>query len=362
MKLPSYFIDFLSNIRLTENQKKDLVRGHRTLRDRLENYEDLSEYIVGTFLQGSYIRSTAVRPKGGKRSDVDVVVVTNLKMGEFTPDEALNLFEPFLKKYYADKYRIQGRSLGICLKYVDLDIVVTAAPSESEEEILKKSEKLDNLGIEDIFREPPNSRIKQSFLETFAMKKDSPEWKNEPLYIPDREAKVWKQTHPLEQIRWTVEKNSKTNGHYVNVVKALKWWKKHQHPDGSIKSYPLEHFIGDCCPDGIESIAEGVTLTLEEIVSNHPNKPRLEDRGVPDHDVFGRIPDDEYEEFYLQVSKAAVIARKALESNDIRESALKWKELFGSKFPDPPQKSNEGKGGFTKRTEKTANVPGRRFA
>lgn len=364
MELSSYFVDFLSNIRLTPNQVSYLVKGHRTLRDRLKNYEDLSDQFVDTFLQGSYIRATAVRPKGGKRSDVDVVVVTRIDTDEYTPDEALNLFEPFLKEYYDGKYRIQGRSLGICLKNVDLDIVVTSAPSEIEEEIVKKSEKLDNLNIEDMFMEPSDSRIKQYFLETFAKKQDSPEWKNEPLCIPNREAQKWEQTNPLEQIRWTVEKNNKTNGHYVNVVKALKWWKKVNYPDGPVKSYPLEHFIGNCCPDDdITSVAKGITLTLEDIVSNYKSKPYLEDHGVPNHDVFGRISNEEYQEFYSQVSEAALIAREALDSNNIRESALKWKELFGSKFPDPPQVNNGGNGGgFTKRTEKTANVPGRRFA
>ncbi len=77
--------------------------------------------------------------------------------------------------------------------------------------------------------------------------------------IMNREAEKWDKTHPLEQIRWTAEKNRNCNTHYVNVVKALKWWRKTQYPDMKHpKSYPLEHFIGDCCPDGITSVAEGV--------------------------------------------------------------------------------------------------------
>lgn len=55
------------------------------------------------------------------------------------------------------------------------------------------------------------------------------------------------------------------------------------------KSYPLEHFIGDCCPDDIKSVAEGVVLTLENIVSQYTNKPFLADRGVPEHDVLHEL-------------------------------------------------------------------------
>ena len=75
---PSYFKDFLSNIRLSDNQVKDLKTGHTTLRRRLEEDETLSKIIISTFLQGSYRRSTAVKPKNGNKSDVDVIVVTKL--------------------------------------------------------------------------------------------------------------------------------------------------------------------------------------------------------------------------------------------------------------------------------------------
>ena len=147
--VPSYFKDFLSNIRLTDNQVNDLKTGHTTLRKRLEGDEKLSKIIVSTFLQGSYRRSTAVKPKNGNKSDVDVIVVTKLDSEEYTPEEALNLFVPFLDKHYKDKYRIQGRSIGISLSYVDLDIVPTSAPSESETGILQDKAIISEYTIED---------------------------------------------------------------------------------------------------------------------------------------------------------------------------------------------------------------------
>src|SRR5579859_2240800 len=51
-----------------------------------------------------------------------------------------------------------------------------------------------------------------------------PQWKTEPLYIPSRDLGSWEATDPLAQFRWTWDKNRATSGHYVNVVKALKWW------------------------------------------------------------------------------------------------------------------------------------------
>lgn len=99
MELPSYFIDFLSAIRLTRNQIKDARTGHRTLRERLLGDPDLKPIIVSTFLQGSYRRATAVRPSGDQRADVDVVVVTRLAMSEYDPNAALGTFIPFLDKH-----------------------------------------------------------------------------------------------------------------------------------------------------------------------------------------------------------------------------------------------------------------------
>src|SRR6266849_2562184 len=94
--LPSYFSDFLRDIRLTSNQISDLKTGHQTLRDRLATDTGLAALVVSMFLQGSYRRATAVRPKGDRRADVDIIVVTNLDRNTYEPEEALGLFIPFM--------------------------------------------------------------------------------------------------------------------------------------------------------------------------------------------------------------------------------------------------------------------------
>lgn len=175
----------------------------------------------------------------------------------------------------------------------------------------------------------------------------------------------WSISHEeFEKNQWTVEKNINCNTHYVNVVKALKWWRKTQYPDMKHpKSYPLEHFIGDCCPDGITSVAEGVVLTLENMVSQYPTKPFLADRGVPEHDVFARITDDEYSDFYDKVCEAAKTAREAFDCDELYDSVCKWRKLFGNEFPSAPEPSkNNSSAGFTHRTEKSSAIPEGRFA
>ncbi len=356
-KIDSYFADFLSDIRLTSTQNSESQRGHKVLRDRLHSDEDLKEITITSFLQGSYRRSTAVRPSGEKRADVDIIVVTNLDRNKVTPHEALKKFEPFVEKHYKGKWHYQGRSIGIELSYVDLDIVVTSAPSEVEESILKSASVISNITLEELYTGKYDWRLNKSWTEPDFSKgfsslneasKKEPEWKTEPLWIPDRDAGKWEQTHPLEQIRWSQGKNKLTNGFYVNVVKAVKWSRLVKMTDLKYpKGYPIEHAIGDCCPNDIESLAEGVTKTFEAFVSNYQTYynmnivPTFPDRGVPQHNVWKRITFDDFKKFFDYISHFAKIARQAMEEKSLRKQTEKWREIFGDKFPLAPDDGND---------------------
>ena len=85
MELRSQFEAFLRDIRPSERNKEEWKRGSNTLRARLLADPTLSPLITTSFLQGSVRRSTAVRPTGGKRSDVDVVIVTTIDHNTETP-------------------------------------------------------------------------------------------------------------------------------------------------------------------------------------------------------------------------------------------------------------------------------------
>ena len=367
MELPTYFAKFLQEIRPTKNQKNNCKTGHKTLRDRLHGYADLESILVSTFLQGSYRRATAVRPKGEAKLDVDIITVTRLNRFDYPdPDEAMDLFVPFLDEYYKGKYQRQGRSFGIELSYVNLDLVITSAPSEAEEEVYQSKAVRTDLTLEDVndwllMRSwiPPEERISQA---VFLANLQGEEWKTEPLWIPNRDAGDWERTHPLEQIQWTWEKNANCDKHYVNVVKAIKWWQRVHHEDDRPKGYPLEHLVGVCCPDDINSVAEGVTRTLEAIVTDYywdaqyKQVPCLPDHGVPEHNVLERVSGEEFAEFYEHAEEAAEIAREALDSDDKKKSIEKWRELFGNKFPpdeDDGGQGNSSTGPFTSPPSKT---------
>jgi hypothetical protein len=377
--LPSYFTDFLAEIRPNDNQKEAYQDAHQTLRDRLIQDEDTKQLVVTTFLQGSYRRATAVRPEGKQRPDVDVIVVTNIDADEpaNTPDESVKLFMPFLDRHYKGNYERQNRSIAITDGDVDLDMVLTARPVENDRKLLvtdavksfETPDDVDDWRLNESWIDP--IRRFGRFQDSLRRSAESPEWHTNPLRIPDRDLQAWELTHPIEQIRWTWEKNGKCNRHYVNVVKATKWWRRVTHPNSKYpKGYPLEHMIGDCCPDGIDTVAAGVVLTLEEIVRRYADSiqeakvPFLPDRGVPSHNVLHRLSYDDFRAFYDHCSSAAQIARQALDSDLVKESADLWISLFGDCFPSAPDNGNGGSqksGGYTPRST-TSEVSRGRFA
>ena len=371
MDLSSYFNDMLSEIRPTQTQRKNLQDAHRRLRERLESDEHLNPKIVSVFLQGSYRRSTATRPQGDDKLDVDMVVVTRLPHEKYlNPEDAMDEFVPFLEKHYKGKWEKKGRSFGIEMSDVKIDLVVASAPSEED---AFASEFLQGyLTLDDLFA--GQTRNTEGIQSLFDASGDGAQWKAEPLFIPDRDARQWQRTHPLEQIRWTTEKNQRTNGHYVNVVRLVKWWWRSKYPELKYpKGYPLEHMVGDCCPNDVTSIAEGFSLTLEEMHRRFNTYaltgrvPFLSDRGVPEHNVLKRLTAREFAAFNQKIGEAAKTARDAYEEKDVAKSAALWRDLFGSKFPSPPSSGSSGTaagaatGGFTQRTKPT-QIGGGRFA
>ncbi len=373
MELNSYFTDLLSNIRPTEAQTKELQEAHTRLRERLLADEYLGPKIVSVFLQGSYRRSTSIRPQGEDKLDVDLVAVTRFRRQDYpVADDVMKEFTSFLNKHYKGKWKRKGRSIGIEMSHVKLDLVIAAAPSEEES---LSSDFVQGYFTPDDW--PKGSGAVPEYLADFFKENRSgePQWKQEPLYIPDRDTHEWQRTHPLEQYRWTTNKNRRTDGHFVNIVRLVKWWWRTMHPEVEYpKSYPLEHLVGDCCPDKVESLAQGFTIVLEKMVSTYSAYaaagvvPFVPDRGVPEHNVLKRLSPSDFSKFIDRVKSASAVARKALESGDTSESANLWQSLFGKRFPSPPGGSSgaaagaaAGTAGFTPRREQT-RVGGGRFA
>ncbi len=383
--LPTYFADFLKAIRLQDDLRTELQEAHRELTERLEKDASLKPIFVDTFLQGSYKRSTIVDPQEGDFADVDLVVVTGLEERMHPePATAMDLFIPFLDRNYRGKWEAQDRSFGIEEGKIWMDMVITSAPSEAMRGVLAYKAVRSRMSLEEDleFRirgawVPPEQRMAPHSWKQIMAREGEPlgAWGEDPLRIPDRTRRCWEPTHPLAQIDWTAEKSRQTNGNYLGVVRALKWWRRRNPKPKYPKGYPLEALIGDACPDGITSVAEGVTRTLEVLderwraVAAEQQVPYIKDHGV-DQNVLGRISGEEFAQFHALLGPAARTARSALEAEQKEHSVFLWQDLFGGRFPDvrgqegpggPPGPEGGGPtGGFTPRTA-VGTVGGGRF-
>lgn len=377
MELRPQFYEFLKDIRPSERNKEEWKRGSNTLRARLMADPTLSPLITTSFLQGSVRRSTAVRPTGGKRSDVDVVIVTTIDHNVETPAAAMKRFEPFLDQHYKGKWIRQDRSFGIEMSYVDLDLVVTALPTEPDAQAtLKKLYRSLAVQTDESLEDRTDWVLNNKWDPTQPISnlnmlvEEASAWRDAPLMLPDRQIKDWGPTHPLAQIQWAADKNRRCNGHFVNVVRAIKWW-RHEHADELPKypkGYPLEHMIGYVLPDGITCVAEGVVKAFEGIRDRwalHATMglvPELPDHGVPTHNVLKRLSADDFAAFHRQASKAADLARRAFDETDKDKSGDLWRELLGKCFPLPGPGGGDRSRGFAAPAAAAAPRQSERFA
>jgi hypothetical protein len=334
--LPTLFETFLANIRPTDQQQADYINAHETLRERLQSDDTIEPIYVSDFLQGSYRRFTAVKPQAGEKSDVDVVLVSNFDHNSADPGEAMKQLEPFLDHYYDGQWDDDNdRSYKIESDRVEIDLVLTASPSEAAQSAI---DSLAAIEIGSTLGADKSEHVTQALGLTAA--DEETDWRDDPLRIPDRRLKVWEKTHPLATIEATVRKNDKTNGHYVNVVKAIKWWRRTKTTDvEGPTSYPLEHIVWDTCPDDIESVAEGVTRTFEAIERKFADDaasyqtPELPAHQLSEVDVLDRIDGANFAEFYDAATDAATVARSAFDEDDGSSARDQWHRLFGDEFP-----------------------------
>jgi hypothetical protein len=243
---------------------------------------------MDTFLSGSYARYTAINDI----NDVDVICLVDIDKSITSPEVVLAWVQSILDRYYKET-RPQGRSIGAsAAKGVWLDIVPAIPMIDSDG----------------------------------------------PLWIPDRQAKAWVQTHPKGQIAAGLAKNKTTNGYFVQVVKIMKVWKDRL-PNEScrLKSYILESLIHQTIGQpnshaaGIVNVLEGIERTYG-YYRDTSLVPSIADPGNPSVNVAKRWTSVDFKNFMTQVKSAAATARAAFDSSDETASRRLWRQLFGNQF------------------------------
>ncbi|MBZ5555234.1 MAG: hypothetical protein LAO21_21185 [Acidobacteriia bacterium] len=288
MELAADFKAFLYSLQPGDADVAAAKAAHENVRDELRTDDESKEAHKDTFLSGSYARSTAINDI----NDVDVICTLDIDHRITEPEVCLAWIQGILARYYKETKR-QGRSVGAsAAKGVWLDIV-PATPVSADDG---------------------------------------------PLWIPDRHAREWVQTHPKGQIDAAVRKNKMTNGYFVQVVKLMKFWRDRLGADPcNPKSYILEALIHGTIGSP-SSHAAAIVNVLEGIERNYgPYRntnlvPCISDPGYSSVNVAKRWPAEEFNDFMVQVKSAATTARSALNSSDETASRKLWRQVFGSQF------------------------------
>lgn len=292
MELESYFKKFASSIEPSENARDEAITGHRTLRGRLEKDDDLSETHIDTFLIGSYARNTAVHPV----KDVDIVVILDLNPKSDSPESTLRMLKRVLNKYYEAKTADQRRSIRIDLSYITMDVIPAVAPYDT----------------------------------------------NKPLLIPDRKLEKWIWTHPREHIALTTERNKASNERFVPMVKMVKWWHAYQVGDverPKPKGFTLECLVGMYMDFDAASYAKAFISVLEGVQGAYETLDEIlyiPDPALRNVTVPTGLTQAEFDRFMNTVEESLELSRRGLAAG----SAELWRQVFGSKFPPPPQKES----------------------
>jgi len=288
VELAADFKALLSSIQPGDQDVADAKAAHEKVREQLRTDNESKDAHKDTFLSGSYARRTAINDI----NDVDVICILDLDQSITDPEVVLAWIQSILGRYYKETKR-QGRSVGAqAAKGVWIDIVPATLISTDDG----------------------------------------------PLWIPDRKAKEWVQTHPKGQISATNDKNKATNGYYVQVVKLMKFWRDRLPTESCrLKSYILESLIHGSIGSPA-SHAAAVVSVLEGVESSYGAYrdlnivPTISDPGYSSVNVAKHWESKDFNDFMKQVKAAASTARKALDSADESESRKLWRQVFGSKF------------------------------
>lgn len=295
MEMKEHFKGLLGRIEPDPDFVAAAKEAHEELRERLSSDEEVGEPHLDTFLSGSYRRSTAI----GQINDVDIMFAVDIDWQNTEPEVVIAWLQAALQRYY-DQVRRQPRSVRVVTPTgVKLDIV-------------------------------PGAPIKLRDV-------------NGPLRIPDREAQSWVPTHPKGQLAFAKRRNKETDGYYVQLVKIAKHWRDRLgSEDQRPKSYVLESLVAEALgPTDPESHADAVVRVLEGIDGHYEDfvgsgsVPEIPDPGFPQVNVAKRWRPTEFDAFMGEVAGAAIIARRALESEDEAVSVGLWRSLFGDSFAPP---------------------------
>ncbi len=312
MKAENYFDKFLENIEPKKKYKDHAVEAHTRVRDYLLTEDSqFSEYVIDSFLYGSYKRHTAE----GNIKDVDIALVTTFdpNSDEDKPSKVLPKLKRALNRFYEDPK--------------------ATTPNRKSVQVI------------DPLPDEPDSELTLDIIPVVLTGNS-----DQKVLVPDRENDIWVESHPKGHLKFTSDLNSDelSQGMFVPLVKIMKhWWKQHSGvEDAKPKGFWLEILVGETFDSTKNSYAEHFVQVLTNIKNRYmdyedsSSVPELRDPGLHAETLKTSMILTEFIHFMDAVNDTLLIATEALESTDESESAYLWGSILGDEFPKPERKSS----------------------
>ena len=250
MDLPSQFERFLSNISVDQPKLNRIISAHSVLRKALERDDYVGPALLETFLQGSYVHGTAIRPLGRSTEfDVDVCCLLDL------PEVSIQTEEPKLlvrwlakrlKKVEAYRGKVSTRPRCIRIDFpgeFHMDVVPLVEDSGQG-----------NIGFTGEFH-----------MDIVSLARDRRR-SNGNLLVPNAAVNGWEATNPKGLKEWYRQQNVRTNGRLTRVARMLKHW-RNQAFDTRVRppSVGFEVVVANSWPFYANSDASAVSGVLRQI-------------------------------------------------------------------------------------------------
>ncbi len=300
MELAQHFERFLENISLDEPKLNRIRAEHENLRGALEADEFVAPALYETFLQGSYVHGTAIRPLGrGADFDVDICCSLDLNAvpaGTAEPKLLVRWLARRLKKVGAYRGNVSTRPRCVRIDFpgeFHMDVVPLAGDSRQV---------------------------------------------NNVLHIPNRTVNGWEATNPKGLEEWYRRQNARTNGRFVRVAKMLKHWRNQAlSKNARPPSIALEVMIAHVWPI-LQSSSDGdaVSGVLRQLSNNlmlSYSTPRLMNPSLQNENLLRDFDDDHLQAFRAGLNEATGTAEAARRERDDDRSIGLWQSLFRTRFP-----------------------------
>jgi len=302
----SSFEEFRKTIEPDERVQKIAQAADDPVREHLEGHRSFAKRHVTTFLYGSYKRHTAE----GDIKDVDLVVVTNFTLEDDPIDVLEELWDSLADLYEEPDLAEQRRSIRVDRPLPEIagcKLTLDVIPA------------------------------------IYQGKSDG------PLWVPDREKKLWVPSHPRRHIEYTTALNARSyQGRFVPLVKMMKHWWKYQFERGHAgaeahkrkpKGFWIEVMTGQYTDLSKQSYPELVVSLLENAFSKlkkfrtDGKIPELDDPGLKHEMIKTSITGEEFRFFLRIMEESLTWAKEALHADNERRASEWWQRVFGPSFP-----------------------------